>query len=204
MNKILFLCLTLLLTATSLWCQYEKLLSDTDTLYKSANTFEADILQTVAISYADMQIESIGKMYLANGTFALEYTSPKYQFITYVDGVVTLYMQDENSALITNIPEGAKSDLLNPADLFNSDISAYTFIQEEDGQVVFKVSDPETPQADVKLYINKSNNQLVKIESDLGTGEFTSIVLRNQKFNQPLSKSPSSFKVPEGAAIITY
>jgi len=204
MKKIAILCLALLMTSTTLWCQYEKLIADTDAKYKSAQTFEADILQSIVVSYADIQMDSVSKMFLSNGVFALEYISPKYQFITYVDGVVTMYMQDENSAIITNIPENAKTDLFNPADLINTDTADYTFLNEADEQVVFKVTDPESPQADVKIYINKKDSQLVKIESDLGTGEFTTIVLRNQKFNQPLSKQPSSFQVPKGVTIIRY
>jgi len=204
MKKSIIFWLILLTISSNLWCQYEKLIADTATKYKSAKTFEADVIQSVAISYADIQMDSVGKMFLSEGVFALEYTSPKYQFITYADGVVTLYMQEENSAVITNIPENAKNDLFNPADVINTDRAEYTFVREENDMVVFKVLDPDTPQADVKLFISKKDNSLVKIESDLGSGEFTTISLRNQRFNLPLSKQPNSFQVPDGVTIIRY
>jgi len=203
MKTKVFFTLTMLLIIGSLFAQYEKLITDIDAKYKAAQTFEADIHQSVSMGYIDMQVDSVGKIYLSDGVFALEYTSPTHQFIRYADGEVTLYMADENMAMITRIPENAKNDLFNPADLL-ADNMDYQFQREEDGLVVFKIHDPENPRANVQIYINQQESLLVKLTSDLGSGELTVIELKNQHFNQTLTKDPKDFQIPENAVINRY
>jgi len=203
MKTKVFFTLIMLLIIGSLFAQHEKLMADIDAKYKDAKTFEADIHQSVSMGYIDMQVDSIGKIYLSGGVFALEYTSPTHQFIRYADGEVTLYMAEENVAMITRIPENAKNDLFNPADLLGDNMD-YQFLREEDGLVVFRLSDPENPRADVQIYIDQRDSLLVKLTSDLGSGEQTVIELKNQRFNQPLTKDPNDFQIPENAVINRY
>jgi len=197
------LTLIMLLLIGSLFAQYDELISSIDAKYKDAKTFEADLEQSVSMGYIDMQVDSVGKIYIAGSVFAMEYSSPTKQFIKYADGEVTLYMADEDVAMITHMPQNAKNDLFNPADLLGDNMD-YRFLREEDGLIIFKIHDPENPRADVQIYINQRDNLIVKLTSDLGSGEKTVIELKNQRFNHTLSKDPNSFEIPPTAQVNRY
>jgi outer membrane lipoprotein-sorting protein len=182
---------------------HDKLQSDLQQKYAAIRTFEADLTQSIHHPSLDITMESTGRFFIDNDAFVIEFLKPMSQFVKLENGRMTMYIADDNTAFISEdsgvLPSGAfiMSDLLG----MNSN---FTFIQEEKGLSVFRVTMPVDPSQNVRIHVNQRDVLLSKIEILGDSGETTLIELKNQRFNRPLSKRLSDFVVPASANIIHH
>ena len=199
MKKIIIVLLTVVLVV-SLFANHESLLNELKAKYSATKTFEADLSQTVNYTVHGMTIESTGRLYVDGDDFVIEFFAPMSQFVKVQKGVVTMYLQNENTAIKTAIGS-ERSNLFNPKYIISL-ISRMDYMYEREGLLAFKVGIASEPNTDYRVYVSPKDKLLQKVESISKTGDITIINLSLQRFNQSLSKKLSDFVIPVGAQII--
>ena len=167
--------------------------------YSNISSFEADISQTNFFSQIDYTLESQGKIFIFHNSFVIEYLSPIYQFIKIENEIVTMYSQQENTAIVTS----NASAFNNITSLF-TEILTNKFVAGEvkNGLHEYTVLENFDSISNMKIFINENTNLLEKISYSDTEDNIVTINISNQVFNEALSKSIESFVIPENATII--
>jgi outer membrane lipoprotein-sorting protein len=202
LKRFIFLLIAICVIAT-MSANHDKLLSDLQQKYAAIRTFEANLTQSINHPSLDIVMESTGRFWIDNDVFVIEYQQPMSQFVKLEKGRMTMYIADDNTAIISEdagvLPGGA----FIMSDLLGMD-SNFTFLRESNGLSVFRVTMPTDPSQNIRIHVNQRDVLLSKIEILGDSGEKTLIELTNQRFNRPLTKKLSDFFVPAGASIFHH
>ena len=178
----------------------DKLLNDLRAKYDNIKTFEADITQSAHLAAWDMTTQAKGVFLIDNDIIVLEFTEPMRQFLKVQKNVMTLYMAEENTAYIDeNFDE--KFGIFNLSEFLTTH-NTFELLKTENGFAVYNVKNLKEPNLKITMYLNPNTVLISRVEMIQPSGDVTTIELRNQRFNQRLSKRVGDFVVPQGASVI--
>ena len=199
MKKLTILVLITILFVTILQAN-DKLLNDLRAKYDGIKTFEADITQSAFIVAWDMTTEAKGVFLIDNDIIVIEFTEPMRQYLKIEKNVMTLYMAEENTAYVDNNFD-EKFGIFNLSEFLTTH-NRFELLRRENGLVVYNVINLKEPELKITMYLNPNTILISKVIMEQRTGDITTIELKNQKFNQRLSKRISDFVIPQGTEII--
>jgi len=167
--------------------------------YLNLTTFEANFTQINYFSQHGITHESKGTFYLQNDTIILEYTAPDYQFLKSHNSLLTMYFQNENTAIIDTSENPITHTLLHFSNLLSQD---FEFYRKENNLYVYTILNPMELAHDLKIHINNQTNTIDIISYSDEFNNIITIRLDNQRFNRPLTKTVGEFVIPDGTYII--
>ena len=177
----------------------DELIQNLKNRYLNLNTYEATITQTNWFSEHDISLVSKGTLFLQGHTVVIEYTEPTYQFMKTDGRRLTLYTQDQNTAIISTDENSVLHLALHFSNLLNHD---FILLSANNNESIFQLSIPMEEVSDFRLYVDTVNTVINKISYKDDINNSVEIRFENQRFNQELSRNINTFTIPEGTAII--
>ena len=197
-RKILIYTMFVLIT-TLLYATNDNLIQSLKSRYLNLNTFEATITQTNWFSEHDISLISKGTLFIEGYTVVIEYTEPTYQFMKTDGRTLTLYTQEQNTAIVTTDENSVMHLILHFSNLLNHD---FILLDTIDDESIFQLVMPFEEVHDFRLHVNTANSIINKISYKDDMNNTVSISFENQRFNQRLNREVNTFTIPEGTTII--
>jgi outer membrane lipoprotein-sorting protein len=204
MKTKIILIIILLLISVGIFANHDRLLRDIERKYESVKTFEAELTMTRFYGWHDMVLTSSGKMYIDNGTYIVEFTTPDVQFLKLQNGMLYFYDKANNAAMIQKMEAIGMAGMINFATILNLN-QRYEYVATENGLLVFDVSTPEqNGNSNLRIFVNQRDLlvQRIEIKDELDQSQMN-FEIGNQRFNGTLSKRASDFVIPANATMMS-
>jgi len=187
-------------------------LENIENAMSKTKTFEADFVQEANNKELGMKNESVGRIFLKKepSNVRWNYTSPDKLIFLITDDFFTYYSEEDNQVIKRKSSENAvlqtplfllsgKGEI---SEKFNIEKVVHDAQKKLLGLLLLPKEESESYQK-IILGVDDKNYIIQKISIIDIAGNVTSVTFSNQKINKALPSNIFTFKVPDGAEVIT-